>query len=213
MASAEESVVQAEALASVEELDPGVVRMLVREAEALQRGQGAEDGRFDDNDDEGEDGGGGAGEAFVPERRRKRLERAAAADEELVEDDDAEWEDQDQDWDEWGDKEELDEFEQTKSLLSDAVLASPTEVLAELKAHNPALDLAAVRDERGLDFYACVRLVNYLRQQPAAALASLKLPASDAADSFWSDDELLIPVLAGDPLIGFVAAGGDDEDN
>ena len=77
-------------------------------------------------------------------------------------------------------------------------------------------DIAKFRRERGLDFYGCVRLINYLRSKfvdhtcPKCAQRipaerqnehSEKCSATLVLPKEWEDDKYLIPVLASDPLL------------
>lgn len=89
-------------------------------------------------------------------------------------------------------------------------------------AARRGFDFFAFKAERRLDFYQCVRLVNYLRRSVAdklkgrspPTLAVTGLPQEEvdeilsglgAEAAFWSDDAYLQPVVPEDPLLAALA--------
>lgn len=108
-------------------------------------------------------------------------------------------------------------------------LASAEAVWSAAKAEN-GFDFAAFKADRGLDFYGCVRVVNYIRATVRDAVKELSkasptvglvgLPKDRVAsiigsmtkDSpMWKDDALLAPVFPDDPLLTSLGGGDDDE--
>lgn len=84
----------------------------------------------------------------------------------------------------------------TKALFGETIYPTAQEALAADAAKG--FDLAAVSSKLGLDLYGRMRLINWIRRDkpsPADAAAIAK------DDPKLSDDALLQPVIADDPLL------------
>lgn len=114
--------------------------------------------------------------------------------------------------------------ERIPCLFGPAVYSSATEAYQAL-ARDHGFDMEALRVLWSMDFYACIKLINFVRRLSAelvggcadvTAAGELRLLASSSAvlasltrDSpEWQDDSLMVPVLENDGLI----TGLDDED-
>ncbi|KAG0189346.1 hypothetical protein DFQ28_003514 [Apophysomyces sp. BC1034] len=130
----------------------------------------------------------------------------------------------DESWADW----EEEEPEPTMCLFDDNVLPSPKDTLDHMKEKH-GFDLSAIRQEKELDFYKVIVLINYIRHQSSlckcfscgTSLESLsQLTAhmeqnrcirqfvSDDAD-FWKDPRYLLPTYENDPLL----TGFDNEES
>ncbi|EFW98969.1 arginine methyltransferase [Grosmannia clavigera kw1407] len=82
------------------------------------------------------------------------------------------------------------------SLLDDHVFQDAAAMLSYCKDEHK-FDFLAIRDRLGLDFYGCVKLINFIRQRVHEGLSvSNDLPAAD-----FDHDQYLKPVLDNDALI------------
>ncbi|KAJ1558941.1 hypothetical protein HK405_012655, partial [Cladochytrium tenue] len=92
---------------------------------------------------------------------------------------------------------------------------SPGYVLAHMASEH-GLDLAMIRRHLGLDYYGCIRLVNFLRTKAAGGAEYVGKDAfakvTGAAAQWQADDALLKPVLEDDALLTAGEFFDDDED-
>eukprot|EP00741_Cyanophora_paradoxa_P006907 tig00001049_g6682.t1 len=115
--------------------------------------------------------------------------------------------------DDFGDWEEEEE-DPTKCLFCEGVLPGAAAALDHCaSAHR--FDLRAIKRRQGLDEYAVIRIVNYVRRQVAAGRPAAEVVAEiDGAGAGGHaaarDDENLKPFLAEDPLL-WGLEGDDDE--
>ncbi|KAL8413777.1 hypothetical protein RB594_005136 [Gaeumannomyces avenae] len=97
----------------------------------------------------------------------------------------------------WVDAEnEAEELPTIVSLLDDAVFTDAASMVKHCKDKH-GFDFVATRDRLGLDFYGCIKLINYVRQR---ALDRAALPA-EIKPADLEDDRYLKPVLADDAFI------------
>lgn len=99
----------------------------------------------------------------------------------------------DETWDDWSNDEE--EQSDSKCLFCADIFPQPSETFQHMKtAHS--FDFQKVKQSLHLDFYQCIRLINYIRQQ------NLQVPLEfTGKESFWNQDIYLQPVLEDDPLL------------
>jgi len=66
-----------------------------------------------------------------------------------------------------------------------------------------SFDFFGLKTTLNLDFYRCIRLINFIRTQHRAGIPSDKIIAAskDAKKEFWTNDTYLKPVLEDDPLL------------
>ncbi|KAJ1961903.1 hypothetical protein GGI12_002984 [Dipsacomyces acuminosporus] len=136
----------------------------------------------------------------------------------------------DDSWADWDDKADL----PAKSLFDEHVAATPEECWGYLKSEY-GFDIHKIREDRGLDFYKTVALINIVRRstsnnacfacaqsfEDGKALSAhlkqagpehLQPPASDSPA--WDDKENLIPAIENDPLLMDFDDDGDfDEED
>jgi len=123
---------------------------------------------------------------------------------------DDEFEAADDDWDDWNEPPQ----QMPATSLFDQFTGSVAEVLKHmLETHG--FDFQGFRKQNGIDQYATIKLINFIRKQvkdtPAVGTATPYAPPKP--DQYASDD-FLIPVLEDDILIQHVIMGGaDDTDN
>lgn len=99
-------------------------------------------------------------------------------------------------WEDWSNDEE--EQSETKCLFCSDNFPNPSETFQHLKtAHN--FDFQKVKTSLGLDFYQCIRMINYIRQQ-VKDNTTVTLPFTGKED-FFNQDNYLQPVLEDDPLL------------
>ncbi|CAO3697388.1 unnamed protein product [Rhizopus microsporus] len=110
---------------------------------------------------------------------------------------------QEHSWDNWHEEEE----EQVQCLYCKDVLPSTKAAFEHMKSVH-GFDFQETRKRLGLDFYQCIRLINYIRQQ-VKENDDYTNTSFDKKESFLSDDQYLQPVLQDDPLL---FAFDDDED-
>lgn len=99
-------------------------------------------------------------------------------------------------WDDWSNDEE--EQQDTTCLFCADIFAQPVETFNHMKtAHQ--FDFQAVRQSLHLDFYQCIRLINYIRREVQAGNDITK--TFSGKESFWTDDQFLQPVMEDDALL------------
>lgn len=112
----------------------------------------------------------------------------------------SEYDPQDQAWDDWSNDEE--EQEESQCLFCPQVFPKTTETFQHIKStHN--FDFQQVRKSLHLDFYKCIRMINYIREQVQIhpELATSNNFQITGTEKFWEDDKYLQPVLADDALL------------
>ncbi|CAM9441383.1 unnamed protein product, partial [Ectocarpus sp. 12 AP-2014] len=123
--------------------------------------------------------------------------------------------------DEWSDWE--DEDIPARSLFEDKLLPSAKEAL-KYDSDTYDFDLFALRTKLGLDFYGCVKLVNYVRTEVSCASGGgLKDVVSDieaaviaSKGEAFADERFLRPALEDDALLlslEELLLQGDNQDN
>ncbi|KAI8999357.1 hypothetical protein BC832DRAFT_519131, partial [Gaertneriomyces semiglobifer] len=133
------------------------------------------------------------------------------------------WGDGSEEEEEWGDWSEEDAGEsQTMCLFDETVYSNAEECVNHMRAAH-AFDLCQIRQDRQLDFYASIRLVNYIRKQTSLCTC---FACSETFDTFveltahldssghcsqipntehplWNDPQYLFPCYEDDPLLMF----------
>ncbi|KAI9498210.1 S-adenosyl-L-methionine-dependent methyltransferase [Zychaea mexicana] len=107
---------------------------------------------------------------------------------------------EEEDWDDWERESAYDA--DPKCLFCSDVFDLPEDAFHHCKeAHG--FDFLAVKRSLGLDFYKCIRMINYIRKQVLLKpdLANTKEFTLTGTEDFWEDDELLQPVLEDDALL------------
>eukprot|EP00050_Salpingoeca_kvevrii_P003551 m.227318 g.227318 ORF g.227318 m.227318 type:complete len:556 (+) comp10849_c1_seq13:4415-6082(+) len=102
-----------------------------------------------------------------------------------------------EDWEGW--EAEGGELQPCRDLFSEAMLDSAQAALDSARDNN-GCDLLKLKADLGLDFYGCMRLVNFLRAtygEPGAP--SYTTPSADD----FAGDEFLRPVIPDDPLLSY----------
>ncbi|KAG1047676.1 hypothetical protein G6F43_009892 [Rhizopus delemar] len=99
-------------------------------------------------------------------------------------------------WDDWSEEEEE---QQVQCLYCKDISPSAKEVLQHMKSAH-TFDFQNTRKTLQLDFYQCIRLINYVRYKVQED-ASYSCTTFDKNDSFFKDDKYLQPVLENDPLL------------
>jgi len=95
----------------------------------------------------------------------------------------------------WEDVEPEEEQEKIISLLDDEVFPDVASMLAHCK-ENYNFDFLKIRDNFALDFYGCVRLVNYIRSEIKSGRSVSNISLTD-----FEAEEFLKPVLEDDALL------------
>ncbi|EPB81838.1 hypothetical protein HMPREF1544_11422 [Mucor circinelloides 1006PhL] len=104
---------------------------------------------------------------------------------------------QDQAWDDWSNDEE--EQEDSQCLFCPQIFPQPLETFKHIKeAHG--FDFQSVRQSLQLDFYKCIRMINYIRQQ-VKANPEFNSVQFNGTEAFFNDDKFLQPVLDDDALL------------
>ncbi|KAI8643514.1 S-adenosyl-L-methionine-dependent methyltransferase [Parasitella parasitica] len=109
----------------------------------------------------------------------------------------SEYDPQDQAWDDWSNDEQ--DQQDSQCLFCSQTFPRPVETFKHTKeAHG--FDFQSVRQSLRLDFYKCIRMINYIRQQVKANpdFTSIQF---DGSESFFDDDKYLQPVLDDDALL------------
>eukprot|EP01062_Namystynia_karyoxenos_P035439 TRINITY_DN25964_c0_g1_i1.p1 TRINITY_DN25964_c0_g1~~TRINITY_DN25964_c0_g1_i1.p1 ORF type:complete len:594 (+),score=167.78 TRINITY_DN25964_c0_g1_i1:85-1782(+) len=110
--------------------------------------------------------------------------------------------------------------ERTRDLFTSAEHPSPSAALAAAAALG--FDLRALQQAGGLDFYATVKVVNWLRSSVAARRWGDVPPAEQAAQAaaavaadrqLWDQERYLAPVIEGDPLLWVLMGSAEDEED
>jgi protein arginine N-methyltransferase 3 len=104
----------------------------------------------------------------------------------------------------------LGDARQTQSLFDSTVLPTPEAALEHDRSVHQ-FDLSRFVEDKGLDVYGRMRLINHIRKTVGphveGVVLSLQTLSPKAAatlsgkEDLFKDDELLIPVLADDPLL------------
>ncbi|KAI8989259.1 hypothetical protein BDB01DRAFT_781150 [Pilobolus umbonatus] len=105
---------------------------------------------------------------------------------------------EDQTWDDWSqDEEEQD----SKCLFCDKHYNKIEDTFKHIKLEH-GFDFQGTRRSLQLDFYDCIRLINYIRHQVKStpALSSVKAYKLDDTTA-WKDDKYLQPVMEDDTLL------------
>lgn len=76
------------------------------------------------------------------------------------------------------------------------------------------VDFVGLKKQHGLDFYGCIRLINFIRTHAAQGGVAAVLSAVSAGPAAWADEKWLKPVLQDDALLFNIdeMSGGDGED-
>ncbi|KAJ1923569.1 hypothetical protein IWQ60_005794 [Tieghemiomyces parasiticus] len=101
-------------------------------------------------------------------------------------------------WDDWENEEE----QRLKCLFCDTIFTDPRTLFTHARDEH-GFDFIRLKIDEDLDFYQCVRLINYLREQVQADPAGFN-PQSfhvTRASPFLDDDKYLRPVLENDDLL------------
>ncbi|KAI8815862.1 uncharacterized protein EV422DRAFT_610644 [Fimicolochytrium jonesii] len=133
-----------------------------------------------------------------------------------------------EEWEDWNEEDST--ADSTMCLFDESVFPSAESAHEHMKAAH-SFDLRAIREEHDLDFYASIRLINYIRHQTAHCtchacstpfdtmpelthhLTSLNhftsLPPKDSP--VWTDPQYLFPCYENDPLLMLDVMAADDE--
>ncbi|KAJ1733472.1 hypothetical protein LPJ72_002857 [Coemansia sp. Benny D160-2] len=111
------------------------------------------------------------------------------------------WDTQDDRWDDWEDG----EMDTPMKCLFCSQTFSSSAILFRHAKQAHGFDFLKVRADNELDFYQCMRLVNYIRTKeingPDPANGATPVFAVDGTEAFLSDDAYLKPTLAEDALL------------
>lgn len=144
---------------------------------------------------------------------------------------DSEFEEENEDWDDWGEDDDNDGGENDKPfmcLFLDSQFSSCSELFEHCRlAHK--FDFDGIRKELGLDFYGSFKLINYVRSQVAENRCwSCGLACQSHQDiqnhvhetvklkdikPLWDDDKYLKPFMQDDPLLYSFNEDEEGEDN
>lgn len=144
---------------------------------------------------------------------------------------DSEFEEENEDWDDWGEDDDNDGGENDKPfmcLFLDSQFSSCSELWEHCRlAHK--FDFDGIRKELGLDFYGSFKLINYVRSQVAENRCwSCGLACQSHQDMqnhlhetvnlkeikpLWDDDKYLKPFMQDDPLLYSFNEDEEGEDN
>lgn len=144
---------------------------------------------------------------------------------------DSEFEEENEDWDDWGEDDDNDGGENDKPfmcLFLDSQFSSCSELWEHCRlAHK--FDFDGIRKELGLDFYGSFKLINYVRSQVAENRCwSCGLACQSHQDiqnhlhetvnlkeikPLWDDDKYLKPFMQDDPLLYSFNEDEEGEDN
>ncbi|CAG8477761.1 9555_t:CDS:10 [Ambispora gerdemannii] len=123
----------------------------------------------------------------------------------------SEYDPKDERWDDW---EEEDIQPETKCLFCNDLLPTIHDVFRHcIDRHG--FDFKSIRNSLNLDFYRCIRLINYIRQQ---ALINPFFEETTnftitGTETFLEDDEYLKPVIEEDPLLYAFDSIGSENDS
>ncbi|KAI9486739.1 MAG: hypothetical protein EXX96DRAFT_516992 [Benjaminiella poitrasii] len=127
---------------------------------------------------------------------------------------DSEVDPQDDVWEDWSNDEE--EQEDSQCLFCSTTFPRPSAASQHMKTvHN--FDFQAVRQSLHLDFYQCIRMINYIRKQVQnnSDFNANNVKSFTGKENFWTDDAYLQPTMPDDSLL-FTFEDmdeGDDTDN
>lgn len=96
----------------------------------------------------------------------------------------------------WEDAEPEEERTRIVSLLDNEVFPDVGSMLAHCKKRH-SFDFLQIKSKFSLDFYGCIKLVNYVRSE----IKSGRLVSSDILQTDFEIDKYLIPVLQDDALL------------
>ncbi|KAL1936526.1 hypothetical protein VTP01DRAFT_660 [Rhizomucor pusillus] len=107
---------------------------------------------------------------------------------------------EEEDWDDWEREDKYDA--DPKCLFCEQTFEMPEDAFAHCKDVH-GFDFLAVKRSLNLDFYKCIRMINYIRKQVLSRpdLATTKEFVLTGQEDFWDDDELLQPVMEDDALL------------
>ncbi|GAA5801384.1 S-adenosyl-L-methionine-dependent methyltransferase [Helicostylum pulchrum] len=111
----------------------------------------------------------------------------------------SEYDPQDVAWDDWSNDEEE---EESQCLFCPQTFTKCLETFQHIKEQH-GFDFQAVKRDLRLDFYKCIRMINYIRKQVQINpdLATAKEFKLTGSEPFWTQDEYLQPVLTDDALL------------
>ncbi|CAO3675503.1 unnamed protein product [Umbelopsis vinacea] len=113
-------------------------------------------------------------------------------------------------WDDWEGEEEQEEM---KCLFCSSKFDTASSVFSHcLDAHK--FDFVKTRQQLGLDFYQCIRLINYIRREATKNpdIGNTTPFTLTGSEKFLTEDQYLAPVLEGDGLLyAFEDLDLDDE--
>ncbi|KAI7870010.1 hypothetical protein BDF14DRAFT_224436 [Spinellus fusiger] len=94
------------------------------------------------------------------------------------------------------------DYEESKCLFCSQVFSLPQDTFGHCKTEH-GFDFLAIKQSLHLDFYKCIRMLNYIRSQvnENPALSATKDYAFTGKEAFWEDDHFLQPVLEEDALL------------
>ncbi|KAJ1544541.1 hypothetical protein HK405_008582 [Cladochytrium tenue] len=138
---------------------------------------------------------------------------------------------EDRDANDWEDWSEADDSFRTMCLFDEDVFETASDAVDHMKAAH-GFDLSEIRKSRGLDFYAVIRLVNFVRLKTAhgtcfscgAAFETMDELADHfrctdhaalvpgPADPLWADPMYLFPTFDDDPLLTWDPEVDDEGD-
>ncbi|KAI9306697.1 S-adenosyl-L-methionine-dependent methyltransferase [Cunninghamella echinulata] len=109
----------------------------------------------------------------------------------------SEYDPQDESWEDW-ENEDMD----SQCLFCSLTFPVPEETFNHCKTVH-GFDFLNTKRSLGLDFYKCIRMINYIRReaQEHPELSEIKEYGFTGKESFWNDDTLLQPVLDDDALL------------
>ncbi|KAJ6945330.1 protein arginine N-methyltransferase 3 [Populus alba x Populus x berolinensis] len=144
---------------------------------------------------------------------------------------DSEFEEENEDWDDWGEDDDNDGGENDKPfmcLFLDSQFSSCSELFEHCRSAHK-FDFDGIRKELGLDFYGSFKLINYVRSQVAENRCwSCGLACQSHQDMqnhlhetvnlkeikpLWDDDKYLKPFMQDDPLLYSFNEDEEGEDN
>ncbi|KAJ3184754.1 Protein arginine N-methyltransferase 3 [Irineochytrium annulatum] len=107
-----------------------------------------------------------------------------------------EFDERDASWDDWEEEDDV-------AVCPVSSFTGPPMAMLDHWKTNHGFDFLAVKARIGLDFYSCIRLINYIRTKaqstPNFSLASVN--SVEKSDAWVTDDALLKPVVENDPML------------
>ncbi|ORX45302.1 S-adenosyl-L-methionine-dependent methyltransferase [Hesseltinella vesiculosa] len=109
----------------------------------------------------------------------------------------SEFDPKDEAWDDWEEEDMI-----SHCLFCPETFEMPSLAFDHCKSAH-GFDFLAVKQSLNLDFYKCIRMINYIRKQALQQpeLATTTDYSLTGQESFWDDDTLLQPVLEEDALL------------